>query len=123
MNKIKRISNKLVPLVFLLVFLAIWEGVIELGGVEKYIMPAPTDIVKAIVKDFNALLPHITATLYESLVGFIIAIVLALVLAIIMDLVPFIKKGLYPLLVVSQTVPVIALAPLFYNMVWFWSIT
>ena len=117
MNKIKRISNKLVPLVFLLVFLAIWEGVIELGGVEKYIMPAPTDIVKAIVKDFNTLLPHITATLYESLVGFIIAIVLALVLAIIMDLVPFIKKGLYPLLVVSQTVPVIALAPLF--IIWF----
>lgn len=117
MEKLKKIGSKLVPLIFLLVFLSIWEGVIELGGIEKYIMPAPTDIVKAVFSDFNTLLPHIMATIYESVVGFLVAIGLALLLAIIMDLVPFIKRGLYPLIVVSQTVPVIALAPLF--IIWF----
>lgn len=80
-------------------------------------MPSPTDIFQALMKDFNIMIPHIIATLYESIIGMAIAVILALVLAIIMDLVPIIKRALYPILIISQTVPVIALAPLF--IIWF----
>ena len=66
---------------------------------------------------FDAILPNIFATLYEGLVGFIISIIFALILAIFMDIVPLIKKAVYPMLVISQTVPIIALAPLF--IMWF----
>lgn len=80
-------------------------------------MPAPTDIFQALVKDIEVMMPHMIATLYESIIGLVIAIILALVLAIIMDLVPIIKRALYPILIISQTVPVVALAPLF--IIWF----
>lgn len=117
MKRVSELGNKLLPVIFLLILLTTWECIIELGGIEKYIMPAPTDIVKAIISDFKVLLPHTLATLYESIVGFAIAVILAVILAIIMDLVPLIKKGLYPILIISQTVPTIALAPLF--IIWF----
>ena len=117
MNFIKKWINKLLPIIFIILILMMWEGIVKLGGVESYIMPAPTDILKVLISDFDAMVPHILATFYEGAIGFIIAIVLALILAIIMDFVPLIKRAIYPVLVISQTIPVIALAPLF--IIWF----
>lgn len=112
-----KIRDKLLPMTFLIGLLLIWEAIIDFGGIEKYIMPAPLDIIKTTISEFTNLLPHIYITVYESLVGFAIAIVLAVILATIMDLFPIIRKGIYPILIISQTIPVIALAPLF--IIWF----
>lgn len=117
MKKSKSILDISLPILFMAALLVIWELVINLGGIQKYIMPAPSDIALALVRDFNAMVPHIMATLYESVVGFSIAVALALILAIVMDLMPMVKKAVYPVFIVSQTVPVIALAPLF--IIWF----
>ncbi|MGL4772266.1 MAG: ABC transporter permease [Clostridium sp.] len=117
MKKLKILGDKLIPIVFVIILLMLWELTVTLGGIEKYIMPAPSDVISALIKDFNNLVPHIATTLYEGVVGFIIAIVISLILAIIMDLVPVIKKAIYPVLVISQTIPTIALAPLF--IIWF----
>ena len=117
MKKLENIGSKIAPIVFVLILLLLWESIINLGGIEKYIMPAPSDVVKTLIKDFDVMLPNILVTLYEGVVGFIIAIIFALILAIIMDMVPLIKKAVYPVLVISQTVPVIAIAPLF--IIWF----
>ncbi|MGG7142641.1 ABC transporter permease [Clostridium nigeriense] len=117
MKKSENIENKLAPIIFLIILLIIWEGIVRGGGIEKYIMPAPTDIIKVLISDFKTMIPHILATLYEGVVGFIVAIGLSIILAIIMDMVPLIKKALYPVLVISQTIPTIALAPLF--IIWF----
>lgn len=116
-SKLKNLENKLAPIVFLIVLILIWEMTIRLGGIEKYIMPAPSDIWSTLIKDFNNILPHMLVTLYEGIVGFLIAILAALVLAVFMDMIPLIKKAIYPVLVVSQTIPIIALAPLF--IIWF----
>ena len=115
--KLKNLENKLAPIVFLIVLIFIWEMTIRLGGIEKYIMPAPSDIWSTLIKDFNNILPHMLVTLYEGVVGFLIAILAALVLAVFMDMIPLIRKAIYPVLVVSQTIPIIALAPLF--IIWF----
>ena len=117
MNKKKNILDTVLPIIFTLSLIAIWELIIKVFKIEKYIMPAPSDVVKALYINFEAMIPHIMATLYESIVGFIIAILLALVLSIIMDLLPIVKKAIYPVFIISQTVPIIALAPLF--IIWF----
>lgn len=117
MKKLRSIGNKIAPIVFILILLIIWEFIVSVGGIEKYILPAPTDVIKVLIKDFRTMIPHISATLYEGMVGFLIAIVLSIILAVIMDMVPLIKRSLYPVLVISQTIPTVALAPLF--IIWF----
>lgn len=117
MKKTKSKLDIILPILFIVGLLLIWEMIIELGAIEKYIMPAPSDIIMALFKDFRAMIPHIITTLYESVIGFGIAVILAIILAIIMDLIPMIKKAVYPVFIISQTVPIIALAPLF--IIWF----
>lgn len=117
MKKLKNTGDKLIPIAFVIALLILWELIVSLGGVEKYIIPAPSDVIKVIMKDFNVMVPHILVTLYEGMVGFLLATLAALILAILMDMVTLFKKALYPLFVISQTVPIIALAPLF--IIWF----
>ena len=117
MKKTKSNLDIILPILFIVGLLLIWEMIIELGAIEKYIMPAPSDIIMALFKDFRAMIPHIITTLYESIIGFGIAVILAVILAIIMDLMPMVKKAVYPVFIISQTVPIIALAPLF--IIWF----
>lgn len=117
MKKNKTILDISLPIIFSISLIIIWELIIKVLEIEKYIMPAPSDIIKALYENFGAMMPHIIATLFESVVGFGIAILLALILAIIMDLLPMVKKAIYPVFIISQTVPVIALAPLF--IIWF----
>lgn len=117
MKRLRSIGNKIIPIVFIIILLIIWEFIVNVGGIEKYILPAPTDVIEVLIKDFRNMIPHILATLYEGMVGFLIAIVISIILAIIMDMVPLIKRALYPVLVISQTIPTVALAPLF--IIWF----
>lgn len=117
MKRLRSIGNKIAPIVFILILLIIWEIIVNVGGIEKYILPAPTDVIEVLIKDFKTMVPHILATLYEGMVGFLIAIALSIILAVIMDMVPLIKRALYPVLVISQTIPTVALAPLF--IIWF----
>lgn len=117
MKKSENIGSKLAPIIFVVLLLMIWQVVVTAGGIEKYIMPAPTDVIKVLATEFKTMIPHILATLYEGMVGFLIAIVLSIVLAIIMDRFSLVKKALYPVLVISQTIPTVALAPLF--IIWF----
>lgn len=117
MLKKNDIKNKIIPVVFILILLLIWELVVEFGGIEKYLLPSPSDILTVLFKEINIIIPHMLVTLYEGIAGFSISIVFAIVLAILMDIIPLLKKAMYPLLVISQTIPTIAIAPLF--IIWF----
>lgn len=117
MSKLKKATNWITPVIFIIILLVLWELCVNLGGVEKYIMPAPSDVFRVLFKDMSNLFPHMLVTLYEGFIGFLIAIILSLIIAVLMDSVPLIKKALYPVLIISQTVPTIALAPLF--IIWF----
>jgi ABC-type nitrate/sulfonate/bicarbonate transport system permease component len=63
------------------------------------------------------MLKHTKVTVYESFIGFTSSIAIAFVMAFVMDSLPLVKKALYPLVVVSQTIPTISVAPLF--IIWF----
>lgn len=117
MKKLKSIGNKLIPIGFIIILIILWEAIVRMGGIEKYILPSPIDVGITLINELPTMVPHIMATLYEGIVGFLIAIIISIVIAIIMDTVPVIKKALYPVLVISQTIPTIAIAPLF--IIWF----
>ena len=117
MKKSESIENKLIPLVFFIIIIGIWETVVDTGLVPKFILPSPLQVGKAVVDILGPIKIHIFTTLYEACIGFVIAILISIVLAVLMDSLPIVRKALYPLLVISQTVPIIALAPLF--VLWF----
>lgn len=113
----KTLKNSTYPVVFFIAVILLWELLSRLELVAQYILPSPTNILISLFTEFNQIAPHILITLYETFLGFSIAIVLSVTIAVVMDSVIAIKKTIYPLLIISQTIPIIILAPLF--VIWF----
>ncbi len=80
-------------------------------------LPSPVKVVKAFIADFPVLMEHAGFTLLEAAVGMAVSILLGFSAAVVMDRFVLVKKALYPLLVVTQTIPSIAIAPLL--VLWF----
>ena len=76
-------------------------------------LPSPVQVAETLVQELPVLALHARVTVAEALAGVVISLVLALALGILMDCFPMIRRGLYPVLVVTQTVPMIVLAPIF----------
>lgn len=106
---------------FLLVIIAlisIWECVVSQGMIPAFILPAPSAIWGSLVENRQLLLEvHLPATLKEVLIGFGIAVISGLLLGVGMHFFHALEKVLYPFLVISQTVPLIAISPIF--IMWF----
>jgi len=117
MKKLKNIGNSLIPVLFIIIIVIVWQFISERGIVPKYILPSPKDIGSAMVETLPDLKSHTLVTLWEAFTGLKISILFSIVLAVIMDSIQIVKKALYPLLIISQTIPIIALAPLF--IIWF----
>lgn len=117
MKRSESIGNKLVPLGFAVLLAGIWQAVVDLGWIQRFLLPSPADVAVTLWKVLPSMAEFALTTLQEALIGFAIAIVLAGVLAVLMDQIPVLRKAIYPHLVVSQTIPIIVLAPLF--MIWF----
>jgi ABC-type nitrate/sulfonate/bicarbonate transport system permease component len=117
MKRLRNIENSIIPIVFSTVLLLIWQLSVDRGVVPRFVLPSPTDIGSTLIEIMPDIYNHILVTLTEAFAGFFISIILALVLAILMDSIKILKKAIYPILVVSQTVPLIVLAPLF--VMWF----
>lgn len=100
----------------LLVFLAvlvIWEGACRLAHIPEYIFPAPSVIWSAAADlGLSRWLEHVTATLQVALIGYALAIALAIPLAIAITRSPLLSKIIMPWLVVIQSTPIVAVAPI-----------
>ena len=108
-----RYQQYIMPVLCLIVVLAVWEFSVQFFGIDLYVLPAPSDIAKAIGSEFGTLWMHSMVTLQEAVIGLLIATVLAVLIAILMDLNRTFRHSVFPYLVVSQTVPVMVLGPLF----------
>ena len=75
-------------------------------------LPSPISVAAAFIKDFPNLMTHALVSLQEAIYGLIIGVVLAFIIASLMDRFETLEKALLPLLVVTQTIPTIAIAPL-----------
>lgn len=100
-----------------LMVLAAWEILVRLFGVPAFLLPGPVSIAGAFWESRGLLLEHAVPTASEALLGFAGAAVAGVVSGLLINRSPLAERALYPWLVVSQTLPVIALAPILVT--WF----
>lgn len=101
------------PVITLALLLPFWEFICFAGNIPSYILPAPSTIFEAFINvDANRWFGHLWATLYIAILGFVISIAVSIPIAIAMVRSNYLNKTVYPLLVVIQSTPVVAIAPL-----------
>ena len=117
MKRSGSIASKIIPWTSLAALLVIWEAAVRLTQVPVYILPGPVQILTTLVASWDLLMSHTGVTLLEAVVGFALAVAVAFIVAFVLNQVYWLNQALMPLLVVSQTIPIITLAPLF--LIWF----
>jgi ABC-type nitrate/sulfonate/bicarbonate transport system permease component len=105
------------PLALLVLALAVWEIWVRIDDTPRWFLPAPSAVARTIARDRNLLLENAWVTLREVLVGFAMAVVAGVVVAVAIDGSRLVARTLYPIIVASQAVPIVALAPLL--LIWF----
>jgi NitT/TauT family transport system permease protein len=111
------LSAILPPLALMIATLVIWEIAIRLFKVPAFVLPAPSAIVASLIESRAALMVAAKATALEVLFGFILAAVTGIAVALVIVRFERFGRALYPLVVLFQTVPKVALAPIF--ILWF----
>ena len=101
-----------VPVATLIAVIAIWEALARTLSLPAYLLPAPSRILIELNNVSSHLLPNIMATLTTVLLGFVASIVVAIPLAIAISASPWVARAIYPLLLVTQSTPIIAIAPI-----------
>ena len=108
---------RLPSLVLVALLLVGWETYVRVAGVSPVVLPGPVRILQALWEFRADAVRHAIPTLIETVLGFLLAVVFAIASAVGMDRTPVVRRALEPLLVTSQTIPIVALAPLF--LLWF----
>lgn len=105
--------NRFAPALFFIALVCLWEVACVLGDVPNYILPSPSAIISAFFNvEFSRWMTHLWATLRVALMGFALSIAIALPLSICMIRSQLLNRILYPALIVIQSTPVVAVAPL-----------
>ncbi|MET0798391.1 MAG: ABC transporter permease [Rhodococcus sp. (in: high G+C Gram-positive bacteria)] len=97
--------------------IAVWQIYVEVSGIRPQVLPSPGRVLTQGWAQREAIAENAAATLQVTLVGFAVSLVLAWLLAIAVDFSPWLRRAFVPLFVVSQTLPIIAIAPLL--IIWF----
>ena len=111
MNVRAVVADSTVPTATLVGALAVWELAIRVLHVPNFIMPAPSAIVGEGWAWRHHFVAHTWVTLYETLGGFALSMVVGVPLAVLIVYSPALRRALYPLIVLTQSVPKIAIAP------------
>jgi len=111
-KKFLSIINKTSSFIVIIAILILWQILSATGVVPKFMLPSPVDVVMAFIGDFPLLMQHAATTLTEAFLGLMIGTLSGFVIAVIMDHYPIAYKSVYPLMVLTQTVPTVAIAPL-----------
>lgn len=91
---------------------AVWEGAVRFFGIREFLLPAPSAILTATVGAWPTVLRHTMATMGTVMLGFAASVVISLPLAMVIASSRAISAAIYPLLVVTQSIPKVALAPI-----------
>jgi NitT/TauT family transport system permease protein len=114
---VRDIERTLYPLIGLIAILVLWQGYTQLFGISRIVLPSPMDILWASLARYDLLLRETWPTLIESLLGFVLAIVIGVPLAVGVANSRVLNLTLYPILIATQSVPKVAIAPII--LVWF----
>ena len=105
------------PALLVAAFLAAWEIYARASGVSPFVLPPPSRVLESLWLFREDAVRHAVPTILETLVGFGLSIGAAVGAAIAMDRLPVVRRAFAPLMIGSQTIPIVAIAPLI--VVWF----
>ncbi len=80
-----KLVTRAVPFIFFVFLLIAWQLIVEKFSVPQYILPAPSEIIQRMIKDYSILYFHTVVTLYESVSGFLLACVIGIVVAMLIN--------------------------------------
>lgn len=100
------------PLALLAAAIGLWEVVVRAAGVPDYLFPAPSAVASALGSDRSVLAHATLVTVREIVLGYLLAVAVALALAVVLHFSAVLRRALLPLLVLSQTIPTVLLAPI-----------
>ena len=101
----------------IVLLLALWQAACSFGLVPSFMLPSPVQVVQALVGDWPLLAGHAVTSLVEAAAGLALGIALGAAAAIVMDRFEVLYRAFYPLVVLTQTIPTVAIAPLL--VLWF----
>jgi putative hydroxymethylpyrimidine transport system permease protein len=96
----------------LLFIVVVWQLLLTWLEVPKFLMPAPSDIADSLQKDLPRLMYHAGVTLTEVVLGFVLALVAGLATALALHMSAMLRSAVFPILVASQAIPIIVIAPI-----------
>lgn len=112
-----KLSRLVYPLIGFAFILAIWQAYAVVFHVSTIVLPTPTEILQASLQYHDLLLQETWPTFIESVCGFAIALVLGIPMAVCVANSRVLNLSLYPILIATQSVPKVAVAPII--LVWF----
>lgn len=112
MKKLPAISVWLLPLVSGLLFVVLWDGVRAVSGLQSWILPTPSEIIEAAVRERGHLAVAAAHTAVGALGGFLLAAAFGFLTSLLLGISRVLRAGFYPWLLVLQMTPVIVLTPI-----------
>lgn len=116
-RKLPNITSKILPAAAIFVLLTLWQMATMTGAIEAYLLPSPVAVAQAFIADFPLLMENAKVTLAETFVGLFFGVCTGFVIAVLMDRFEKLYQALYPIVVLTQTIPTVAIAPLL--VLWF----
>ena len=116
-NTQTKIKNLIPAISALVIIIAVWQIVCSCGIVPGYMLPSPVEVMQAFWSDRALLAENAVITLQEAFAGMFFGVLTGFIFAVIMDHSEILYKAFYPILVITQTIPSVAIAPLL--VLWF----
>ena len=116
-RKLQNITSKIWSCSAIVLILIVWQLASAIGLVDSFMLPSPIQVLRAFITEFPILMEHLLVTLAEAFIGLAFGVLLGFVIAVLMDQFEGIYKAFYPLIVLTQTIPTVAIAPLL--VLWF----
>lgn len=110
--KVRWFADYGLAVVLVVALIALWELAVRADLALPRVLPSPGMIVQAFVLNAGVIYENTLPTLLETVLGLCVATALGVLLAVLLDLSSWSRRAIYPLLIISQTIPIVALAPL-----------
>jgi len=105
------------PIIAFVAVMALWQVIPQWMGIKPFILPKPSDVVKAATEDWPILWGAVRITIIESVIGFLISAVIGIGMSVLLASSIVLERSIYPYAIILQTIPVVAVAPLV--VIWF----
>ena len=118
MGRLKNMLKRNIPSVIAVVLLILsWQLLCMTGLIPEFMLPSPIEVGSAFVNEIPLLYENSIITLKEAFIGLVFGVSVGFMVAVLMDSFDILYKAFYPLLVITQTIPSVAIAPLL--VLWF----